>query len=277
MGWKRRGASLGLALATLAASAGWGQAGDDAAREIFRRYLETRPRAGVQHQRIVSRDPGGNEQVTRSWLRWEDERVREGEAPGGVIGKTLVRFTDPFDVRDTAYLVFWNRDGSAEQFVYRRIDRKVRHVRMRSATVMGTDFTIDDLGFRSLDHATYRRLPDESVSGEPAYVIEATARPEVHSSYRRGVFYLEQRRHVLLRARFFDGGWREVKELRADPDQYDRVERYWIPRRTTARDLLVGTESTLLVERFEPADDLPDALFSPFRLWYEPGPSDGAG
>jgi hypothetical protein len=243
---------------------------DDGARDIFRRYLETRPRAGEQHQRIVSRDPGGNEQVTRSWLRWKDERIG-GRATGPVVGKTLVRFTDPFDVRDTAFLVFWHEDGSAEQFVYRRLERKVRHVRMRSATVMGTDFTIDDLGFRSLDHAHYRRLPDGEIGGEPVYVIDATARPSVHSAYRRGLFYIEQRRHVLLRARFFDGGGREIKELRAEPGEFERIEDFWVPRRTTARDLRGGTESTLVVDRFDPADDLPDALFSPFRLWYEPG------
>ncbi len=268
-------AGMLFAACAAAASAFATGGGPASGEEIFRRYLETRPRAGVQHQRIVSRDPGGNEQTTRSWLRWEDERVPGGEAKDGVVGKTLVRFTDPFDVRDTTYLVFWNQDGSAEQFVYRRLERKVRHVRIRSASVMGTDFTIDDLGFRSLDHATYRRLEDEAVGGEPVYVVEATARPEVHSSYRRGVFYIEQRRHVLLRARFFDSGWREIKELWADPGQFEQVERYWIPRRTTARDLRGGTESTLLVDRFEPAEDLPDALFNPFRLWYEPDPEAG--
>jgi hypothetical protein len=239
-------------------------------REIFRRYLETRPQAGIQHQRILSRDPGGNQQTTRSWLRFKE--ARSGEAPAdGVVSKTLVHFTDPFDVRDTTVLVLWNRDGSAEQFIYRRLERKVRRLRMRSAGVMGTDFTIDDLGFRSIDQATYRRLPDEHVAGQRVYVVEASAKPEVHSSYRRGLFYIEQSRNVMLRARFFDAGSREVKELVTDPEQFDQVDRYWVPQRITARDLRGGTESTLLVESFVPAEDLPDALFSPFRLWYEPG------
>ena len=84
------------------------------------------------------------------------------EASIGSVNATLVKFNDPPDMRHTGYLMITNVDRSSDQFVYRPSDRKVRRVRLDGMTVMGTDYTFDDITYRDMSDATYTRLPDVS-------------------------------------------------------------------------------------------------------------------
>ncbi len=57
------------------------EGGSMTGRAIFDRFLENRLHSAVQYQTVLSRDPGGNEQRSRFWVRWKDYRDNQ-DHPG---------------------------------------------------------------------------------------------------------------------------------------------------------------------------------------------------
>jgi hypothetical protein len=239
-------------------------------REIYDRLLKNRNHSAEQWQRVVSRSPDGSEQSMRFSVHWKDYRKDtppSERAADDVVSKTFVRFTHPFDMRHTAYLMIGYEDLPDLQYVYRPSLRSVQRIRLKGVGIMGSDFTFDDIAFESIDDGNYRRLPDEIVQGESVYVVEAIPKPKVESNYSRTLVYIEKEHHVLLRSRLWDKSNIEVKELnsvRATIEDFDGV---WVARESTMRNLHEGTTSTLHVEKLDPNADLSDHHFSKSRLY----------
>ena len=235
-------------------------------REIWEKFLENRMHSAVQHQMVISTDPGGGTQETHFWVRWKDFRDEEDEAVNGVVGKTLVKFSAPFDMRHTGFLMILRDDKSYDQFVYLPSRRKVRRLNLRDVSVMGTDFSLDDFAFRDVDDAEYRRLQDEVLDGHPVYVVEAKIRPGVESPYSRTQSYLEKEHYIPLRTRFWDRAGVEVKELRAKHGSITEFNGVWVATQSTMKNLRRRTSSELVIERLDANVEIADNLFSVFRL-----------
>lgn len=237
-----------------------------AARDIWERYLENKLHSAVQSQTIVSMDPGGNDQRSSFWVRWKDYRDENKEPVDGLVAKTLIKFTDPFDMRYTGMLMILRENGGSEQFVYRPSTRTIRRVKLADAGVMGTDFTFGDIAYQDIENSTYTRHPDEMIEGVPVYVVEARVKPEIKSQYNRTISYLEKEHYVPVRARYWDTSEVEIKEMKAKPSSLKEFHGVWIYTDSTMHNLKEGTSSTLLVEDLDPNIEIAEQLFSTFRL-----------
>ena len=234
-------------------------------REIYERFLENRLHSAVQHQTVISTDPGGNDQATTFWVRWKDYRD-DREAPEGVLAKTLVKFQDPFDMRHLGFLLILRKDRDHDQFVYLPSSRRVRRVKLNQTAVMGTDYSFGDIAYQDIESADYVRQKDEEIGGLPVYVVEATMKPFVPTNYHRVVVFLEKEHYIPLRARYWDDAEVEIKEMRSNPSSIKEFDGVWIATESTMRNLKEGTSSTTLVEDLDPDLTLADQLFSVFRL-----------
>jgi hypothetical protein len=240
-------------------------------REIYERFLKNKLHSAVQHQRIISSDPGGNDQESRFWVRWKDYREENGKgekeaSPDGVLAKTLVKFVEPFDMRFTGYLMIMREDRDHDQFVFTPSTRRIRRVKLRQASVMGTDYTFADIAYQDIEDADYRRLPDEFIEDVAVYVVEAVFKPFVQSPYTKTMVYLDREHFVPLRARYWDHADVEIKEMSAVPSSLKEFNSVWVATESTMRNLKEGTCSTLHVEKLDPNPELADQLFSIFRL-----------
>jgi outer membrane lipoprotein-sorting protein len=235
-------------------------------KEIWERYIENRMHSAVQHQRVISRDPGGNEQETRFWVRWKDFRDENHQAVEGVLGKTLVKFQEPFDMRHIGFLMIVHEDRDSDQWVYTPSSKRVRRIKLRGSTVMGTDYTFDDIAFQNVEDADYKRFPDEEINGEPVYVVEATLKPFVDSAYSRTRAYLEKEHYIPLRARYWDDSDVEVKEAESVASSIKEFNGTWVATNVTMKNLQQGTSSTIEVEKLDPNVEISENLFSLFRL-----------
>jgi hypothetical protein len=236
-------------------------------KEIWEKFLENRMHSAIQHQRVISTDPGGGEQSTRFWVRWKDFRDDENNANAdGVLGKTLIKFQEPADTKHLGFLMILKEGGSHDQFVYTPSSRKVKRVNLRDVSVMGTDFSFDDIAFQDIEDADYRRLEDEEIEGRLVYVVEAVVKPEIDSSYSRTLAYLEKEHYVPLRARYWDHADVEVKEMKARPESIRDFNGVWVATDSTMYNLKRRTSSTLEVENIDPNIEIAENLFSTFRL-----------
>jgi len=235
-------------------------------REIFDRFLDNRLHSAVQWQTVISRDPGGNEQRSRFWVRWKDYRDENKKAVEGVLAKTLVKFSAPEDMRQTGFLMVVNDDRSNDQFIWTPSSNRVRRVRLSGVGIMGTDYTFDDIGWKSIEDADYQRLADETVDGVGAYVLEVTMKPLVDSEYTTMRTWIDREHYVPLRTIYRDANGVELREMVAEVASIENFEGAWVATRSTMYNLKERTSTTVYVEALDPDVTLADQAFSTFQL-----------
>ena len=235
-------------------------------REIYDRFLRNKFRSSLQSLTIVSMDPGGHQQEVLLLARWKDYRDEHDRARDGVIAKTVVRFVEPFDMRRTTYLIVARDDRTHDQYFYAPSTHRVRRVLLRGIGIMGTDYTIDDLMFQSIQDADYERLPDGEVNGVPTYVVRARMSPDLDTRYRVLTTYLEKEHYVALRTLYEDGAGVLLREHRVNLESIEEFDGVWIATAMTMRNVREDTMSTMLVNYLTPNAEFEDVLFSNFEL-----------
>ncbi|MEN8181175.1 MAG: outer membrane lipoprotein-sorting protein [Myxococcota bacterium] len=235
-------------------------------KEIYERVLRNRFDAYVQTSSLVSGDRGGSEQESRLSMSWKSYRDEDDQPTRGILSKTLVKYTHPFDLRFSGYLIVSNHQRHNDQFVYLASTRRVRRVNLRGEAVFGTDFTFEDVVPREVEDSTYRRMPDAEVDGVPCFVVEVTPRAHADSDYSKFVVYVEKEHYVPLRTRYWDDRDLEVKELRAQHDSIQDFGGIFVPLHTTMRNLQLDTYTSLEVQSLEPNPKLRPTDFDLRRL-----------
>lgn len=236
-------------------------------RDIYQRVLDNKLDASYQEQRIISTDPGGSTQRLAFWSRFKDLRERGEARRGQVISKTVMKFTDPYDKRETGYLYIEKKGMASDGHHYSRQRERVTRINTAKESVFGTDFSLDDLSIvRHIDDATYRRHPDEVLQGVPVWAIEVFHKPESDPPYARSMVYVDQELDVPLRTRHWNDAGFEEKELSAPRDKIQEFVGVWIPMESTMRDLGEDTHSVLYIDHVDPNVELSDRYFDPKRL-----------
>ena len=242
------------------------EGGSMTGRAIFDRFLDNRLHSAIQYQTVISRDPGGNAQTMRFWVRWKDYRDKDKKATDGVLAKTLVKFDAPDDMRATGFLMVVNADRSNDQFVWSPATGRVRRVDLRGVGVMGTDYTFDDIAWKNIEDADYERLPDEQVDGVPVYVVEVTVKPTVASSYKTVRTWIEKEHFVPLHSIYRDANGVDTREMRAQASSLHDFNGTWIAKESTMSNLKEKTSTTIIVDRLDPNVDLAERHFSHLQL-----------
>src|SRR5690606_40282289 len=216
--------------------------------------------------RLVSGDRARNEQESRMTVLWKSFRDADGEPRKGVLSKTRIRYTHPFDLRFSGYLIINNRDRADDQFVYLASRRRIRRVNLRGEPVLGSDFSFEDVVPRELEDADYERLPDAVLDGRPCYVVEVRPRPGAQSEYGRFQSWIDRERWVALRTLYWDTAGVQVKELLSPAADVRAFDGVWVPMRTVMRNLLTGGYTILTIYSLVPDPPLDDGEFDPRRL-----------
>jgi hypothetical protein len=247
-------ACLALAPAALATddetpAGGAGFADGLSGRAIYERVAANRFGSFAQESVLTSADRAGREQKSRFSMKWKDFSEEDGRE---ILSKTLVKYSHPFDLRYSGYLIQVNRGRPNDQFVYYPSRRRVVRVNLRSEAVYGTDFSFEDIVPREPQDFDYRRLPDEEVEGIPVRVVELFPRAFVDSEYSKIRVYVERERPVVLRARYWDTAGVAVKEFAASPGDVRRYGDTWVVMAGTMRNLLLESWTRLEVADLEP-------------------------
>jgi hypothetical protein len=235
-------------------------------RQIYDKVLANRFDRSRQEIRLISGDRAENAQEARMTVLWKSWRDAQDQPRNGVLSKTMIRYTHPFDLRFTAYLVINNQDRGDDQFVYLPSRRRIRRVNLRGEPVMGTDFSFEDVVPHEFEDATYDRLPDELQDGTRCYVVVITPQAAANSEYSKLQSWIEREHFVVLRTQYWDRDGVLVKEGIAPAAEVREFNGIFIPMHTEMRNVINESWSKLYVDEFEPNIDIPDADFDPRRL-----------
>jgi hypothetical protein len=235
-------------------------------QDVYQCVVDNRFRSYIQDAKLVSGDRGSAVQESRLRMTWSSFRDEQDRAVEGVLSKTIVRYTDPFDLRFSGYLVVNNDLRPNDQFVYLNARRKVRRVNLREEAVFGTDFTFEDIVPHEVEDGDYRRLPDGEIEAMPVYVVEVTPKPDENSEYSKFVIHVDKTTCVPLLTRYWDEKGVEVKQLTVVSGKIKNVEGVHWPMELTMKNLQLESFTTLLVEKLEPNPKLARRDFDLRRL-----------
>lgn len=125
----------------------------------------------------------------------------------GKDSKSLMFFQSPADVRGTGFLQYEYDDPSKEddRWLYLPALKKVRRISGSSKNeyFMGTDFTYDDLGDRSVDEDHHKLLCEEEVDSLKCWVVESTPKDKEYI-YSKTIKWIRQDALVPVRVEFYD-------------------------------------------------------------------------
>lgn len=186
-------------------------------------------------------------------------------------GKTLVRFTDPQEIRGVTLLSI-NQPGLTDrQWIYTPATERVRSVspRERSERFAGSDFTYEDIAERSFDDFTYKMLPAEDmIENHKTFKVEATPVAPDRSQYKYIYYWVAQDVPCILHAEMYGQDGQKIREMHASALR--KESGIWGARKTEMRTLADGTKTVLTIDEVHLNTGLDESLFTPDALEKNP-------
>jgi outer membrane lipoprotein-sorting protein len=177
--------------------------------------------------------------------------------------KILMVFQSPQDVAGTGYLSFSYDDQSKDDdmWLYLPAMRRVRRITGsgKNDDFMGTDFTYEDMGSRSLSKDTFTFRGEETIDGEVCRVVEA--RPKDKSDpYGRRVIWVRRDSNIIAAVDYYDRQDKLLKTLRVSNIQ--RIDGIWTARKMEMTN--VQNKHSTVIEMSEIKFNIPleDTLFA---------------
>jgi hypothetical protein len=177
--------------------------------------------------------------------------------------KTLVRFTDPAEVRGVGLLSI-NEGGVADrQWLYTPAIQRVRRIaaQERRQRFIGTDFTNEDMAERVLDDFTYKLLGEgEVIDGRKTYKIEARPVAPDKSQYAYVHIRVPQDAPYSVLVEMYDKQGQKRRILRAG--NLEKISGVWVAKRLEMSTPAEGTKTILLLEDIRFNTGLKENMFT---------------
>lgn len=156
--------------------------------------------------------------------------------------RTLVRFTYPNDIRNTAFLVWEHPDADDERFLYLPALGRVRRIagEEKQESFVGSDLSYEDIGGRKVSDYSYTFADRNAMwvapdgSRHPAWALESRAK-DADAEYPRSISLVVKDRFIVAHADLFNR--RDEKTKTFDVRRLERIDGIW-----TVMDLVATNE-----------------------------------
>ena len=188
----------------------------------------------------------------------------------GDVSKEVIVFTTPKDVAGVGYLMFeYAEDASgnkkdADNWLYMPAMKKTRRIASSGSegegSFMGTDFTYQDMGDRSLNDYDYTLLGEEAVNGVDCYKVECKSKKGTEKDPRY-ISYISKANYIMQKCEFFDRQDQLHRVLTCT--DFTTIDGFTTAQKMKMENVQSGTWS--LIESKEiiyNADDIDDSLFT---------------
>jgi len=146
--------------------------------------------------------------------------------------RTLVRFSYPNDIKNTAFLVWEHPDADDERFLYLPALGRVRRIagEEKQESFVGSDLSYEDIGGRDIADYTYAFIDPNATwtspdgSKHPAWSLESRAKDK-NADYPRTVSLVRKDNFVIVHADIFNARNERVKVF--DVRKLERIDNVW--------------------------------------------------
>ena len=131
----------------------------------------------------------------------------------GDMTKEVIVFTSPKDVSGVGYLMFEYKEDEkgnkkdSDNWLYMPAMKKTRRIASSGSesegSFMGTDFTYQDMGERSLNKYEYTLLGEENINGTDCYKVECISKTHTEKDPRT-ITYISKDNFIMHKCEFYD-------------------------------------------------------------------------
>lgn len=183
----------------------------------------------------------------------------------GTLGnsRTLVRFTDPAEVRGVGLLSLNQQGASERQWMYTPAIQRVRRIapQERGRRFIGTDFTNEDMAERVLEDFEYRLLAEgEVIDGHKTFKIESRPVAADRSQYKFVYLWVAQDIPYILLAEYYNQDGARVRLSKAT--QVEKIAGIWMARRLEMSTPPDNTRTVLIIDDVKFNTGLKEDLFT---------------
>ena len=247
--------ALVLALAALPTAGQQKLTADDIARRVQDRDTGRDSRAEMRMKLFDRQNRARERALTLTALQGRGNPGVAATAPDG--DRLLIRFTYPNDIRGTGFLV-WEHPGSDdERFLYLPSLGRVRRIAGSETqeSVVGTDFTCEDISGRELDEYTYAIL-EENASWTPptggaaraAWRLESR-RKDASAQFPRVVSLVIKDAFIVVQADVYNR--RNEKQKTYSVKRLEQVEGIWTATASEMTNAQEKTRTELTIESMD--------------------------
>jgi hypothetical protein len=163
---------------------------------------EMQRRATVDSQRYEGSLRVTNAEGSVSTKRWTYDRLGSNGA-----SKTVIRFTEPAEVKGVALMIFSYTDRTSDEWMWTPALNRERRIATqdRRTRFFGTDFSFEDLEERDVGRYEYALDGEAPIDGTPCWRIDATPHEEVRSQYTRSRLWIRTSDYTFAQVDNFAG------------------------------------------------------------------------
>lgn len=210
---------------------------------------------------VFIRDSKGNERV---------RQITMSSGKFGDVGKTLIRFTAPADVKGTLLLIYDQPDKDDDMWIFMPALKKVRRIisSEKGKSFMGSEFTNADMSKPNQADFNYTLLGTVEYNGNTCWKIETTGIDtdiQKASGYSKTVRYIDQKNYVSHRVEYYDfsGNLHRIQHL---SDYKEQTGKTYFAHRMVMENVQNKRVSEMIVNRLQMGTDLSENAFSPTAL-----------
>lgn len=161
--------------------------------------------------------------------------------------KSIMFFQYPGDVKGTGFLT-WDYDDpnkDDDKWLYLPAMKKTRRISGSSAKqdyFMGSDFTYDDMGRRSVDEDTHVLAGEETVDGHKCWRLESTSK-DSRDVYSKKISWIRKDCLIPIKVEYYDKMGKLHRRL--EMSDITQVQGYWIARKMHMINVQTGHQTIL--------------------------------
>ena len=201
------------------------------------------------------------------------ERIRQlttttGDFNG--VSKTMLKFTEPADVRGTALLIYDYDSKADDMWIYLPALKKTRRIvsSEKGKSFMGSEFTNADMAMPSPDDFDYKIAGQETFQGHDCWKIESVCKTDDladENGFLKKISWIEKGSYLCYKVEFYDFDGELFKEQLISDYREDR-QKHHFAWKMEMRNLDNGRKSVMQVLSFESGLNLSESTFTPAML-----------
>jgi hypothetical protein len=182
--------------------------------------------------------------------------------------KKIMFFTYPGDVKGTGFLT-WDYDQAGKEddkWLYLPAMKKTRRISGSSSKTdyfMGTDFTYDDMGGRSVAEDTHTLLREEMKDGHKCWVVESVPK-DSREIYSRKVSWIRQDCDTAVDVEFYDKLNKLHRVMTVEDIQ--KVDGFWTVMKMKMTNVQSGHSTQIIVTGPKYDIEVDKSLFTVAKL-----------
>lgn len=176
--------------------------------------------------------------------------------------KKLIRFTEPAQMKGTAFLSYENKDRDDDQWLYmasRKSNRRIASSK-KTGSFVGSDLTYEDLSVQKASDRNHAIVATPLLNGKQTWLIESTIKPGKSTGYEKTRTWVQQDNFVALKIEMYDKKGKLLKVMECkDAKQIDGIWTIMEIKMTTQG---ADTSTALNIKSIKYDVEVDEAMFS---------------